>query len=246
MFQRAEPEEPGLGVMISTPGLTRSSQVSMPSGLPARTTKTTTEEVAMPLVGVVLPVLGDQALVDQAGHVGLERVVDDVGVGAGHDGAALVARGAVRRLELDALALRRCPVKSSKTGSLAASMTENALTVDRLAARSSVAPLESVEQALRASTPASDAATSRGGLDGGCSWCVSLFARPEMEQLADVMSSRLHDLRQSRCALVRTCVASHPVRGRSTHAASCRRADYVGRCPSTAGRRGQPDTADRQ
>ena len=104
MFQRAEPEEPGLGVMISTPGLTRSSQVSMPSGLPSRTTKTTTEEVAMPLVGVVLPVLGHQALADQTGHVGLQRVVHDVGVGAGHDGAALVAGGAVRRLELDAVA----------------------------------------------------------------------------------------------------------------------------------------------
>ena len=52
MFQRAEPEEPGLGVMISTPSSTRSSQVSMPSGLPLRTTKTTTEEVAMPLVSL--------------------------------------------------------------------------------------------------------------------------------------------------------------------------------------------------
>ena len=52
MFQRAEPDEPGLGVMISTPGFTRSSQVLMPSGLPLRTTKTTTDEVAMPCVGV--------------------------------------------------------------------------------------------------------------------------------------------------------------------------------------------------
>ena len=52
MFQRAEPDEPGFGVMISTPGSTRSSQVSMPSGLPGRTTKTTTDEVAMPLVAL--------------------------------------------------------------------------------------------------------------------------------------------------------------------------------------------------
>ena len=105
MFHRAEPDEPGFGVMISTPGSTRSSQLSMPSGLPSRTTKTTTDEVGDALGLVVLPVLGDQALVDQAGHVGLEGEVHDVGVGAGHDGAALVAGGAVRRLELDALAL---------------------------------------------------------------------------------------------------------------------------------------------
>ena len=52
MFQRAEPEEPGFGVMTSTSPSTRSSQVSMPSGLPSRTTRTTTEEVAMPRVGV--------------------------------------------------------------------------------------------------------------------------------------------------------------------------------------------------
>ena len=52
MFHRAEPEEPGFGVMISTPGSTRSSQVSMLSGLPSRTTNTTTEEVAMPLVSL--------------------------------------------------------------------------------------------------------------------------------------------------------------------------------------------------
>ena len=52
MFQRAAPDEPGLGVTISTSGLARSSHDSMPSGLPLRTTKTTTEEVAMPLVGV--------------------------------------------------------------------------------------------------------------------------------------------------------------------------------------------------
>ena len=52
MFHCAEPDEAGFGVMISTPGLTRSSQVWMLSGLPLRTTKTTTEDVAMPLVGV--------------------------------------------------------------------------------------------------------------------------------------------------------------------------------------------------
>ena len=52
MFHRAEPEEPGFGVMISTPGFTMSSQDWMLSGLPLRTTKTTTEDVAMPLVAL--------------------------------------------------------------------------------------------------------------------------------------------------------------------------------------------------
>ena len=52
MFHFAEPEEAGLGVMILTPGLTRSSQVSMFFGLPLRTTITTTDWVRMPLVGV--------------------------------------------------------------------------------------------------------------------------------------------------------------------------------------------------
>src|SRR3954453_7456492 len=52
MFHFAETDEAGLGVMILTPGLTRSSQVLMPSGLPLRTRNTTSESVRMPLVGV--------------------------------------------------------------------------------------------------------------------------------------------------------------------------------------------------
>ena len=105
MFHRAEPDEAGFGVMTSTPGLTRSSHVLMLSGLPSRTTNTTTDEVTMPLVVVLVPVLGDLAVVDQAGHVGLEREVHEVGLLAALDGAALVTRGAVRRLEGDALAV---------------------------------------------------------------------------------------------------------------------------------------------
>src|SRR6476469_9433708 len=50
MFHRAEPDEAGFGVMTSTPGLTRSSHVLMLSGLPGRTTNTTTDEVMMPFV----------------------------------------------------------------------------------------------------------------------------------------------------------------------------------------------------
>ena len=49
MFQRAPPEVNGLGVITSTPGLVRSSQVVMFFGLPLRTTNTTTESVTMPL-----------------------------------------------------------------------------------------------------------------------------------------------------------------------------------------------------
>src|SRR4051812_34212361 len=52
MFHLAEPEDSGLGVTILTPGLTRSSQPLMPSGLPLRTRKTTSESVRMPLVAV--------------------------------------------------------------------------------------------------------------------------------------------------------------------------------------------------
>ena len=54
MFQRAEPDENGLGVSTCTPGLVRSSQVSMCLGLPLRTMNTTTEfgDEALVLVGV--------------------------------------------------------------------------------------------------------------------------------------------------------------------------------------------------
>ena len=48
MFHLAPPEVNGLGVMTSTPGLSRSSQVLMPLGLPLRTAKTTTELVTKP------------------------------------------------------------------------------------------------------------------------------------------------------------------------------------------------------
>ena len=51
MFQRADPEEAGLGVMILTSGFSRSSQPLIWSGLPFGTTITTTESETMPLVG---------------------------------------------------------------------------------------------------------------------------------------------------------------------------------------------------
>src|SRR4051794_35929577 len=49
MFQRALPEENGLGVSTLTPGLTRSSQVLSPFGSPLRVVMTATELVIMPL-----------------------------------------------------------------------------------------------------------------------------------------------------------------------------------------------------
>ncbi len=51
MFHFAEPDDDGTGVTILTPGLTRSSQPVMCSGLPLRTTMTTTESETRPLVG---------------------------------------------------------------------------------------------------------------------------------------------------------------------------------------------------
>jgi hypothetical protein len=49
MFHRALPELVGSGVTTLTPGLIRSDQLWIPSGLPLRTTKTTTESVTKPL-----------------------------------------------------------------------------------------------------------------------------------------------------------------------------------------------------
>ena len=45
MFQRAEPDVAGFGVITSTPGLMRSSQPVMCFGLPACTTIATTESL---------------------------------------------------------------------------------------------------------------------------------------------------------------------------------------------------------
>src|SRR5215217_8957716 len=56
------------------------------------------------LGGAGVPVLGDQAGVDQLGHVGLQGEGDDVGGQAVLDGPALVARGPVGLGEGDALA----------------------------------------------------------------------------------------------------------------------------------------------
>ena len=58
-----------------------------------------------PSYSVSCVVLGDQAGLDQPGHVGLERQVHEVGRQAGLDRPRLVARGAERVLERDVGAL---------------------------------------------------------------------------------------------------------------------------------------------
>ena len=88
------------------PGLSRSAQVWMFFGLPLRTTNATTDVVTSPLFGPAFQSSDDDPRLDEAGHVGLDREADDVGLLAGLDGAALVAGGAEGRLEADALAGR--------------------------------------------------------------------------------------------------------------------------------------------
>ena len=105
MFQRAEPELNGLGVMTSASSLSsRSLKSLIPSGLPFSTRITTTESVAMPLYWPLVPVLGDDfAFFDQPFHVAGLGEVDDRGGLAGDDRAALVAGGAEGVAEADAV-----------------------------------------------------------------------------------------------------------------------------------------------
>src|SRR5690349_23297922 len=56
-FHFADPELNGFGVTTFTPGLTRSFQPWMWSGLPGRTTKATTESAAIPPYGAVVQFL---------------------------------------------------------------------------------------------------------------------------------------------------------------------------------------------
>ena len=107
MFHWAPPEVNGLGVITSTPSPRRSSQVWMFSGFPGLTAKTTTEFGDHARVLVLVPVRVDEAGVDEAGNVGLEREGDDVGRQALLDGAPLLAGGCVGLLEVEALTFWR-------------------------------------------------------------------------------------------------------------------------------------------
>ena len=99
------------------PGLSRSSQVWMPFGLPLRTMSETTDLDTSPLCALAAQSSDDEPGLDQARHVGLEREGDDVGGQAGLDGAALVARGAEGLREGDALARGACSRKPGMTSS---------------------------------------------------------------------------------------------------------------------------------
>ena len=91
----------------STPGLSRSSQVLMPFGLPLRVTIVTTEPNGMPLCSFWFQVSSTWPDFTRRVTSGSTREVDDVGRQAGLDLARLVAGGAVGLAERDALALRR-------------------------------------------------------------------------------------------------------------------------------------------
>ena len=124
MFQRALPEVDGFGVITSTPGLIRSSQPVMCLGLPLRTTNTTTRVAGEALLGIRVPVLGHDPVLDQPRHVRRGRERDHVGRLARVDRAALRARGAERLAEADALAgrrLRRTPRSARRRPSSASS-----------------------------------------------------------------------------------------------------------------------------
>ena len=88
---------------MPTPGLARSAHAWMFLGLPLRTTIDDDGRRQDALVGVLVPVLVDQPLVDESGDVGAARS-GRVGLETADDGPALVARGAVRLLPGDALA----------------------------------------------------------------------------------------------------------------------------------------------
>ena len=67
----------------------------MSLGLPSRTANTTTELDTMPLVGAVVPGVGDETLVDEPRDVAGDGEVHVVGRQALGHGPALVAGGAV-------------------------------------------------------------------------------------------------------------------------------------------------------
>ena len=75
----------------------------MSFGLPLRTASPTTESVTMPLNSCRPSPPSTRPGVDEPRDVGLERERDHVGGQAGLDGAALLARGAVRLLEVTPL-----------------------------------------------------------------------------------------------------------------------------------------------
>ena len=95
MFQRALPEVNGFGVTTCTPGLIRSSQLGdvLRVALAHDDHRDRVGDEAVRRV--LVPAGGHQPGLDELVDVRFEREVDDVGVQAGGDRAALFARGAV-------------------------------------------------------------------------------------------------------------------------------------------------------
>ena len=80
MFHRAPPEVEGLGVMTSTPGLTRSSHPVMCFGFPLRTTSTTTESLEIPFSGLAFQSLDTiPALTSLVRSVSSEKLTTSAG-----------------------------------------------------------------------------------------------------------------------------------------------------------------------
>ena len=105
----------------------------------------------------VLVVLGDQAGLDQPGHVGLERQVHEVGGQAGLDRARLVARGPERVLEGDVgalVGLGEPGLQVLDVGGLRGRVGDQ---VDRAAAAVAAAAGGFVEEPPQAATPRASA-----------------------------------------------------------------------------------------
>ena len=150
------------------------------SGLPGRTTNDDDRVLDDAVVLVLVPVVGDHAGIDQAGHVGLEREVDDVGRLAGLDRARLVARGAERVRELDALAvggLVEAGLEILGVGLLGSRVGDQ---VDRAAAAVAGRGVDEPPQAAtpRASAPESAAAASSRAPPRGRASATVAFAAP--------------------------------------------------------------------
>ena len=96
MFQRAEPELNGFGVITSASSFSsRSLKDLIPRGLPFSTRITTTESVAIAAVRLFFPAFGDEfAFFDEPFHVAAGGEVDDRGGLARGDRTTLVAGGA--------------------------------------------------------------------------------------------------------------------------------------------------------
>ena len=196
MFHRAEPDEPGFGRDDLDAGLDQVVPGLDALGVALADHEDHDRGGGDALGVVVLPVVGDQALVDETGHVGLEREVH-VRRRRGRPRRRGSGRRRRRRTSRTSTSLpASVSSKSAKTGSLAASRTEKPTTLTCLAAVAAVVAAARSSTRVRAS---SAAAADRGdrGLDRLVS-CASLSlvsAAPETRR-SSVISSRLLDLRR--------------------------------------------------